>query len=316
VKGKIWDIHYRGYYRRRDITYTQYNFPYHRYFGENIIGSVAFYELPVKSRLIFDGEYLFARDPISRSFLPANYQNDYRVKLEYNSKLITAGYYRVVSSPTLLQQVYYGNNLTWNNESSFVNPASDNLYAHSTLELGKLTINPALHYSTINNYVYYDTIALPAQYKGTINYFSAELFLKYNVGKFYIENLAKYTTASAIIQVPQLYNHSRIYFQSRYFKKALLAQIGFDLFYRSSYYANFYMPITQQYYLNSGANASKVGAYYVPDFFINLRVKSANGFIKISNFTQGWLYKGYQITPYYPGMYFNFEFGIRWLFFD
>jgi hypothetical protein len=130
-----------------------------------------------------------------------------------------------------------------------------------------------------------------------------------------IENFTQYSTISNpdIIKVPKLYNHGRIYYQNRILKKSLLTQIGLDVFWKSDYFANPYMPVTQQFYLN---NYFSVQGYLLADFFVNVQIKRVNIFIKLSNFNQGFLQKGYFSTPYYPGLPRNFEFGIKWFFFD
>jgi hypothetical protein len=166
-----------------------------------------------------------------------------------------------------------------------------------------------LNFSIIKNYIYFDTLAVPRQDDSTIRYASADLFFRIKISRFRLENFTRYAYALRIINVPEIFNHSRIYLESWLFKKALLAQIGFDLFYRSRYYANAYMPITQQFYLN---NNFPVESFLTGDIFLNVKVKSVIGFVKMSNVNQA----NYFITPWYPGMPRNFEFGIRWMFFD
>jgi hypothetical protein len=161
-------------------------------------------------------------------------------------------------------------------------------------------------------------MAKPAQTSKPIQIIYGNVFMKYRLRSFFIENIFRYTNVSgsgaAYIRMPEFYNHTRIYHGNKIFKKNLQVQVGFDIFYKSSYFANNYLPINQQFYLN---NSFLIPSYWVSDFFIDFQVKKVNFFLKVSNATLGLFPRpGYFTTPYYPGMKRSFEFGIRWMFFD
>ncbi len=90
-------------------------------------------------------------------------------------------------------------------------------------------------------------------------------------------------------------------------------QIGVDVFYKSAYYANAYLPVTQQFYIQ---NAIQTQGYFVGDIFMNIQLKKIRSFFKVSHANQGLLAAGYQATPYFAGKRRTFEFGIGWMFFD
>lgn len=314
LKGLVGNFYYRVYYRRKDFSYKQ-NFPGDstRRFNENFAGGDLSYRIFEKVSLNASGEYLVSGNYLSKG------GRDYMAKAELISNYVTGGYYRINHSPTLLQLKYNGNNFIWNNmdsdSSEFATTLSDNVYANGNLKWKSLTFNPGVNFSTVKNYTYFDTIALPKQESSSIQVMSLDAMVKLNWNWINIENFIKYTTVSnpGIIKVPEIYNHLRVYYQGRIFNKALLAQIGVDLFWKSDYFANHYMPITQQFYLN---NYFLVENYLLADFFINVQLKRTNGFLRFSHVNQGLAGEGYFNTPYYPSLPRNFEFGIKWNFFD
>ena len=312
IKGLVSNFYYRLYYRRKDFSYKQ-NYPHDstRRFNENFAGGDLNYRFAEKTSLNVSTEYL-----ITGNYLPDG-KRDYLVKGEFISEYLTGGYYRINHSPTLLQLKYSGNNLMWNNMDSteFTTTLSDNLYANGNVKWKAFTFNPGINLSNIKNYIYFDTLSFPRQDSASIRVLSLDAMLKFNWKWINIENFIKYTTVSKpeVIRVPEIYNHLRIYYQGRIFKKALLTQIGVDLFWKSDYFANHYMPITQQFYLN---NYFLVENYLLADFFINVQIKRTTGFLRFSHVNQGLVSDGYFNTPYYPSLPRNFEFGIKWQFYD
>jgi hypothetical protein len=312
IKGKAADLFYTGYFRRKDFTYTQfYPFDSLRRFNENFIGGGLRYDVFKETSINANAEYL-----VTGNYLLPGIK-DYLLKAEFVSKYLTGGYYRVNHSPTLVQMKYYGNNLSWNHLDTFRfnNTTSDNLYARGNLQWKVFSISPGINFTNIRQYIYFDTLAFPAQEENPISVFSFDLMFKFKWRSLNLENYFKYTNVSDpdLIQVPEIYNHSRVYIENKIFKNALLIQLGADFFWRSTYYANKYMPITQQFYLN---NDFPVNSYLIADVFLNAQIKKVNVFIKFSHINQGLPNAGYFSTPYYPGLPRTFQFGLRWHFFD
>jgi len=97
------------------------------------------------------------------------------------------------------------------------------------------------------------------------------------------------------------------------YAKALYIQVGVDLHYKSPYYANAYMPITQQFYLQ---NNQQVEGYILADLYANLRVNRTRLFVKLTHANQGVLQPGYFVAPNYLQMRRGFAFGVDWYLFD
>jgi hypothetical protein len=271
---------------------------------ENFTGASFSYYLRDSSYFFVDGEY----------FLKGN---DYRFNLGYQSKFLNVGYSKIFYSPTLVQSLYRSNHFVWNNFSNFTKTMSDQFSVSARIKVGNLIIAPALNYQIIYNYIYFDTLAKPAQTDKKLTFLNPELYVKYNVWKIFLEGFAKYSINNAseagyVLQVPSLFTHNRLYFQNSLFKKAAIVQFGVDMFWKSTYLANKYMPVTNQYYLN---REFIVRNYTLLDVFLNVKIKTASIFLKVNNINQP-ADDGYFITPYYSGLPRNFEVGIKWMFFN
>jgi Putative porin len=313
IKGRAGNVSYRAYLRTKNFTYRD-SFQvasmqeFKKSFSENFIGGGLRYAMGDSSFINITGEYFYLGRDTSKTYVGT----DYFLKGDYSGKNLFGGIYAINSSPTLLQRQYTGNNFRWDNNFKPTN--SKNVYAGARLDLKNLFLQVSGEYSLINNYIYYNELAKPAQDTSLIDIFSLKTLLKFSLSNFHLEEHFRYTNLGGYeyIKMPTFYSQTRIYYKNILFKRALLMQIGFDFFWKSAFQANYYMPVTQQFYLN---NNFIVQPYLLGDFFIDARIKRANIFVKVSHFNQLPL-KGYFITPYYSGMPRTVELGITWMFFD
>ncbi|HEY8401365.1 MAG TPA: putative porin [Cytophagaceae bacterium] len=301
IKGVIGKMFARVYFRNRYYTLEHSYAPeatraYYDYF----VGGAARYTISPTSMARVNGEFMLGED--------------YLIRGEYLNKAFQLLYYRVNSSPTLVQRMYIGNNFGWYNPQ-FVNTLSDNLQVNARVRFGNFSIGPFVNLANIQNYIYYDASAIPQQTNEAIQYISAGSSLIYRYKSLNFENIVRFSSVSGpdVLRVPPVFNHFRFYIQNKILKNALHAQLGLDLYYRSTYFANNYMPVTQQFYLN---NTFETQQYLLGDLFLNMEVKSALIFLRLSHFNEGLLERGYFVTPYYPGLMRTFEFGITWRFYD
>ena len=303
LKGEAGNLFYMAYFKRRDFSYEQFRYndlnSTSSTYGENYIGGMVRYKITDLSSITGNAEYYLGRD--------------YLVKGEYKNKLLTLGYYSVSSSPSLLQMQKTGNNFEWTN--NFSNTVSNNLYLKANLRTGNFIFDPYVNFSNVQGYIYYDTTAMPVQSAASTQIYSAGFHTKIKWKSFYFENDLRYTTHSGadVIRMPELFNLARLYVYSPVFKKVLHLQFGVDFYWKSSYYANNYMPVTQQFYLN---NSFLVDQYLLGDIYLNAFLKRAMFFLKVSHVNMDLPKAGYFITPYYTGMGRSIDFGIKWLFYD
>jgi hypothetical protein len=92
-------------------------------------------------------------------------------------------------------------------------------------------------------------------------------------------------------------------------------QTGLEMSWHSAYFADGYMPVTQQFHLQ---NAFEVDRYPTLDLFLSTDIKTLNFFLKLRHLNTvipGWE-QGYFTTPLYVANPFSFIFGLEWNFYD
>lgn len=215
--------------------------------------------------------------------------------------------------PTLIQQqLFVSHDNIWD------------LQLRRTLETnvgGELTIpflklNGGVRYHLINNFIYFDDKAQPAQTNQALNIVQAYGKHKLTLGKFhFINEVAFQSTPSGFLPLPRIIARHNWYYQNYFFKaKSLLGQIGLQARYNSSYKGNNYMPVTGQFYLQ---NEVVLQSYYpIMDAYINAKVKRFYLFIKAENVLQPIVRRSYLTSPHYPGRDLFIRFGISWKFID
>ena len=250
------------------------------------------------SRLTVEGEYLIGRD--------------IRLEGQLETKLFTAGYRSIFVSPTLLQQRFESNNLTWS--TNFGLRGTQHAYGKLNLAYRKIRFQPGLDYYLLNNYIYFDENALPKQLSSAFSILRAGVGAQVSIGKFQASTQGYYTVVSRndILRAPKLFVNLRASYDLL-FAKVLYIQTGVELHYKSAYYADNYMPLTQQFYLQ---NNRRVEGYVLADVFANFRINRTRLFVKMSHVNQDLLQPTYFVGADYLGMRRTFAFGVDWYLFD
>lgn len=232
-----------------------------------------------------------------------------RFKEEYGKLSINIAIQK--RSPWLIHNIYSSNHFSWKNDFD----KTDLIYGKLKYVLGKRGFEVGASLSQINNYIYFDTIAMPKQSDKQLAYFQVFVIKDFSFGKWNFNNKIIYQYASDIdvIRVPELITIHSLYFEDHLFKKALFAQIGADISFNTAYYADAYMPATGQFYLQ---NDKKVGDYPYVDVFVNFKIKRARVFFKMEHINSGLLGNTYYMIPHYPMPDRAFKFGISWMFYD
>lgn len=310
LKGQVRALNYKAYFRTKQFWYKQISDTVQTSYEykENFAGGELAYVFNDTSIVSVSGQRYLGGD-------------DHYLKAYFTGRFLSGGFYRINYSPTLVQLNYIGNFFSWNNEG-FKNTETDNLWLDLNLRVGQvLRINPGIRYTSIKDFIYFSENYVPVQENSTIKLYMASMNFFLRLGKFNINERLIYTKfdGAPVMNVPEIYSHTRAYFQTRAFHKAATLQLGVDAFWRSTYKANAYMPILEQFYLN---NSVQVKEFMLVDVFLDVRVKRANVFVKVSNVFQGIggpsspFRKTYYTTPGYPGLPRSFDFGIMWMFFD
>lgn len=309
IKGRYQGFNYRAHYRQRILsmngTYnladsTNATYKLNRF--ENFVGLwLAYYLKDSTQRATAEFEYSLGRD--------------FKIKGEIISKWFTAGYYSVFSSPTMLQLLYTSNHLKWENTSRLVN--SNNIYGQLNVAAKKVRFSPRLDYHLITNYFYYDTAAVARQFTSPFSVVRVGALAEWKPRKFQFLTQTYYTLVSNddILRIPRFMANFRATFDFVYYK-VLFLQLGAELHYKSAYYADTYMPLTQQFHLQ---NSTKAEGVVYTEFFVNARINRVRLFLKMANAGQGFqgpFNPGYFSTPLYPVVGRSLGFGLNWPLFD
>ncbi len=224
---------------------------------------------------------------------------------------VTANIQASSKMPSYMSLVYFSPHSIWTN--SFVNVFTQN----AKLEFGsnkyRFTIGAFVQQQ--QNQIYFDTLALPQQYKGStlISRFYVQKDLK--LGPLHFNNTVNYQTTqnTDIIRLPQLNTSHQLYVEAKLFKKNLWLQVGFQARYISSFKANAYMPATNQFYLQ---NTKEYGNYVFVDFFVNAQIERFRFFLMASHLNQGISGSNYMLCPNYAMPDRSLKAGLTWMFFD
>ena len=301
-KGNVFDVFYMGYVRSRSFDYA-------RVFDStttNLNRGNELYYGGVIQRDIMDGLKLSLQGEAS--------DNGYLLSTNsFKHKQFEVGFNYVVSPPSLLEQSLYNDHFNWSN--TFHNQTDTEIKASTNFKFQGLSTRIFAKYLMNTDLIYYDQTATPVQYDGKISTVTLGGSLAYTVGKFRFSNELTIgnTSNSAVIRIPTLFNHFQTSFKTTPKGSHYIVLLGVDVWSRSSYYANAYMPYIQQFYLQ---DEFLLNAYTWADVFLSLEIKNARIFLKMPHVTQGLMGKGYFVTPYYYGSQRVLELGFNWKFFD
>ncbi|MCE7072149.1 putative porin [Dyadobacter sp. CY327] len=272
---------------------------------DNIIGAWLGYYLKDSAN------YLTAEADLN---LAANVE--YRLKGELNTRWGKAGFQSIQTAPDLLVQRYLSNNFDWRN--NFDPTKVQTIYASLPLKTDKISFVPEIQIHQVNDYIYYDTLALPKQLNSGFRLLRVGFNSGINLNKWNFTTMGFLTLNDNkdVIRIPALFASGEVTYDFVY-AKVLFIQLGLAARYRSGYLADSYMPITQQFHIQ---NSYRLGQNVIVDGFANVRIKRVRLFFKMQYLNQGGNFglfpKGYYIAPSYLGLARSFSFGVNWPLFD
>ena len=305
IKGDLANVFYRAYVKLRTVDADYLLLDPLGKTTESYVGGYARFNWREKFKVIGKaevmqtGEYLFSGG-LSSNLINVTYSSkSYQVPVVYES--------------------YFGNHYEWNNSFSpvFVNRLDGSIKLHYKA----ITLVPKVTLTAYNDYVYFDQAQEPVQASDGIAIATiggeVNTFIEGRSGEgFHFRNEVLATNVSGgsadAIRIPELFYNGRYYWAGKFFNDMIPIQFGVDLHARSSYFANNYNPVNQQFYLQ---DEFEISSYYKADLFLSMLVDKFYIGIKFGHFNQppdG----GYFVTPYYPGQPRNFDLMIRWTFFD
>lgn len=244
---------------------------------------------------------------------------DYRAKLVYINKWFRGTWLRTVFSPDLTQRHVFGSFFKWDNPD-FYRTISDRLNYETDFIpvpfLKKyLSFSRFAGFENIQNMVYYDTAGIARQTTEGVRILHAGVHLRarWNYLQWLTQIMYSYNMGEDVFRIPPLLINSQLFVQKKFFRDELDGQFGVDFHWKSAFYANAFMPSTQQFILN---DRYLTDGFPVLDLFFNFKISKALLFVKVTNLLQDIAGKAYFNTPRYYAQPRSLELGINWLFFD
>jgi hypothetical protein len=212
--------------------------------------------------------------------------------------------------PDYFQQKYFSNRIAWNNNLN----NEQRMNASFAFFSPKYNLEAGAKYSLINNYIYHDTLGIPAQTRNELLVLSGYVNKEFEWGPFYILSQFLWQKASApqYVHLPEL--SARILLSyNMVLAKVLFVQLGADTRYNTLYYADAYHPVTGFFYLQ---NKKKLGNYPYIDAFANLKLKRTRFFFQYMNVGSLFLNEPYFTVLHHPMYRATFRLGVAWSFYN
>ncbi|MBL7917317.1 MAG: hypothetical protein JNM96_02905, partial [Bacteroidia bacterium] len=165
-------------------------------------------------------------------------------------------------TPDYLYRNWYSNHFIWTNTLNTIQTTQAELnFNYSFIKMGGT-------FQTISNLIYFDQVAYPIQYNGTINkvagYISLDKILFKHLGlrvKHTFQN-----SSSNVVLLPQNISNASVYYCGNLFKNALQLNTGASIEYYQKFTPYAYLPATQMFYLQENF---KAGNFAFVDVFLN-----------------------------------------------
>jgi hypothetical protein len=218
------------------------------------------------------------------------------------------------SSPDPLIREYDSNHFRWSND--FARQRESGLGIQWNLPRLKSRFEADAAFN--KNYIYFDTLGLPAQHtdRMMVVSFSGTKNFELGILRSSISGLVQYSTSKAI-RLPlfagstSTFIHHDIFFPK--FEGKLEVEYGFDLRYNTAFYGYAYMPATGAFY---GQNEKALGNYPYLNVFAQIKVKRTRIFVSWCHTFADLLPEQSFAVLHYPSMRPHLKYGVYWHFYD
>ncbi|MFC2090767.1 putative porin [Bacteroidota bacterium] len=251
----------------------------------------------------------------AKYYLAGYYRNNFNANATFSRQVFVATRLGLKGSIENRNVSFFHNNYAsaffrWNNDFK----ASQVIRGEAFLQNDDKGLEFRASSGIITNQIYWDHQALPAQYEKLIYVMTGQMSAKLSVAGFTSINrlLVQYTSASDIIRLPLAAFKSSNYYETSFFKGALIAQAGIDFYITTPYLGNKYMPATGIFYLQ---DRETVGGYPYTDVYLALRIKRTRLFGSFNN-GFGLLNSNHFTTAGYPLKSGFARIGLSWTFYD
>jgi hypothetical protein len=321
VKGDWQDLFYSGYYRHKQIECRPPKRQNNQDLYERYVGLHTRYNLGDKTASLHLGaEYLL--------------QGGYKARVAYEGASFDLACERIKHKPSCLARQYHGYHRNW--DHAFSSPTATQVRGSLQLADDRVQLKPYVSWTRVDNPIFFEqkitepnytdaqksiTIAEPKQVRNNVNIITLGTDLELKFGS-HVRWDSELTTAKVpgpmakIFSMPSLLINSKLYYTNTTTAGNGTFETGIDVHWKSSYKADGYDPVTQQFYFQ---DTFTVYSYPIIDLFLDFRIQSFSAFLKFSHCNESWLpatSRGYFVTPLYPGQRQAFDIGISWSFFD
>lgn len=228
---------------------------------------------------------------------------DTRFRL-FGDTVTLGGYFNFSNtSPRYLLNNYVSNHFIWQNDFS----KTRRLKAGGYLSIPHTHTYLTAGIENVQNLIYFDANALPAQCGDNIQVFCARLHQDFHLRALHWENRITYQTTSneTALPLPNLAIYSNLYVT---FKVATLkVQLGIDCDYYTKYKSVAYQPATMTFY---NQREYECGNYPFMNAYINMKLSKTRFYVMMTHINQGMTGTNYFSMPGYPLNPRRFQMGL------
>ncbi len=218
--------------------------------------------------------------------------------------IVGEGFFRNTEASFLLKN-YISNHFAWKNDFGKIR----RFRVGGRIEIPRFGTTLSAGVENLQNYVYFNTLALPEQEGGSVQVFSASLSQNFRLGILHWNNRLTYQTSSneSVLPLPKLAVYSDL-FLSFTVSKVLKINLGIDCNYYTNYYAPAYQPSTMSFY---NQTEKKLGNYPFMNAYADMKLSKTRFFVMYSHLNQG-MFGGnnYFAALHYPMNPSRFQLGI------
>lgn len=188
---------------------------------------------------------------------------------------------------------------------------------------GELHIKPYntrvfTQFYNIKNYTYLDSDYLPKQAGSSVDIVQVGLKNSFQYKKFHLETNLAYqnvTINKQLLPLPDFIGRATIYYQSKAFKNNAEFQLGLNAYYFNKFQSRLFLPVTNEFRLQSKTENYNIGEYPVLDLFLHFKVKRMLIILEGQHFNSS--FSGYKFysSPLNPYTDFRLNIGILWYIF-
>lgn len=205
------------------------------------------------------------------------------------------GYFRNLE-PNFFYQHYVGNHFRWDNDFGKIRT----MRVEGKLVIPWTRTELRAGVENLQNYIYFNSEAMPVQHAGHIQVLSAALQQNLKFGIWNWNNTVTWqrSSNSDIMPMPELTVYSNMFLYFKAFR-ALTVQVGVDCDYYTKYKGYAYQPALMAF-TQQGADATYVGNYALANVYLTCKLYKVRFFVMGSNIVQNWFQRNGFALPHYP----------------